>query len=47
LAKFKREAEVWITHLKPGEVELTMREIENLGHRSRPAMLLNNQEFNL
>lgn len=47
LAKFKRDAEVFITHLKPGEVEPTMREIENLAGRSCPAMLLNNQEFDL
>ena len=47
LAKFKREAEVFITHLKPGEVEPTMREIENLASRFRPGMLLNNQEFDL
>ena len=45
LAKFKREAEVFITHLKPGEVEPTMREIENLAGGLRPVMLLNNQEF--
>ena len=47
LAKFKLDAGVFITHLKPGEVEPTMQEIENLGYRLRPAMLLNNQEFNL
>lgn len=45
LAKFKREAEVFITHLKPGEVELTMQEIDNLADRTHPGMLLNNQEF--
>jgi hypothetical protein len=38
---------VFITHLKPGEVEQTMREIENLSSRSHPKMLLNNQEFDL
>ncbi|MDO8264653.1 MAG: 3',5'-cyclic-nucleotide phosphodiesterase [Gallionella sp.] len=43
LAKFKRDAEVFITHLKPGEVELTMGEIEECVRESRPKMLLNNQ----
>jgi ribonuclease BN (tRNA processing enzyme) len=47
LAKFKREAEIYITHLKPGEIELTMQKIENLAGRLRPVMLLNNQEFDL
>lgn len=43
LEKFKGEAEVYITHLKPGEVDLTMREIEQRVHRLSPKMLLNNQ----
>jgi ribonuclease BN (tRNA processing enzyme) len=47
LSKFKREAKVFITHLKPGEVECTMREIENIPGRLSPEMLLNNQEFDL
>jgi len=47
LVKFKREAEVYITHLKPGELELTMREIEDCVRGLRPKMLLNNQEFEL
>ncbi|MEO8331163.1 MAG: 3',5'-cyclic-nucleotide phosphodiesterase [Gallionella sp.] len=45
LEKFKREAEVFITHHKPGELELTMQEIEGCVHGIRPKMLLNNQEF--
>ena len=45
LAKLKREAEVFITHLKPGEVEMTMQEIESCFHGHSPKMLLNNQEF--
>jgi ribonuclease BN (tRNA processing enzyme) len=46
LVKFKRDAEVFITHLKPGELELTMTEIEDcVQGSSRPRMLLNNQEF--
>ena len=47
LAKFKREAEVFITHLKPGELELTMQEIEDCVGGLRPKILLNNQEFEL
>ena len=43
LAKFRRDAEVFITHLKPGEVELTMREIEDCVREPCPKMLLNNQ----
>jgi ribonuclease BN (tRNA processing enzyme) len=45
LAKFKLEAEVFITHLKPGELELTMRQVEDCVRGLRPKMLLNNQEF--
>ena len=45
LAKFKREAEIFITHLKPGELELTMREIEDCVLGLSPRMLLNNQVF--
>ncbi|NNM79439.1 MAG: 3',5'-cyclic-nucleotide phosphodiesterase [Gallionella sp.] len=45
LAKFKGDAEVFITHLKPGEVELIMREIDLTGQRLHPKMLLNNQIF--
>jgi len=45
LLKFRGEAEIYITHLKPGEVELTMRQIEKAVHGRTPRMLLNNQEF--
>lgn len=45
LEKFRGTAEVFITHLKPGEVELTMREIESAVHSRSPRMLLNNQQF--
>ncbi len=45
LDKFKHEAEVFITHLKPGELELTMQEIEDCVRGRHPQMLLNNQEF--
>ena len=47
LAKFKGDAKIFITHLKPGELELTMREIEDCVRGVPPAMLLNNQEFEL
>lgn len=45
LAKFKGEAEIFITHLKPGEVELIMREIDQTRQRLSPKMLLNNHIF--
>jgi ribonuclease BN (tRNA processing enzyme) len=45
LQKFRGGAEVYITHLKPGEVELTMRQIEKAVQGRSPVMLLNNQEF--
>jgi ribonuclease BN (tRNA processing enzyme) len=47
LVKFKRDAEVFITHIKPGELELTMQEIEDCVGGLCPKMLLNNQEFEL
>ena len=47
LSKLKIDAEVFITHLKPGESDLTMREIaeniEELGLKFCPKMLMNNQ----
>lgn len=45
LAKLKVPAEVYITHLKPGEVELTMREVEECAGKWRPRMLQNSQVF--
>ena len=45
LAKLKRKAEVYITHLKPGEIELTMQEIMECAGTYRPRMLENNQVF--
>ncbi len=45
LAKLERKAEVFITHLKPGEIELTMQEVEECAGRYRPRMLQNNQVF--
>jgi len=45
LAKLDLDPEVWITHLKPGEIELTMQEIEDGSRRHRPRMLQNGQVF--
>ena len=42
LAKLDLDPEVWITHLKPGEIELTMQEIEECAGAFRPRMLQNN-----
>ncbi len=43
LAKLERSCEIFITHLKPGEIELTMEEIEEYAGQYRPRMLQNNQ----
>jgi len=45
LAKLKRPAEIYITHLKPSEIELTMQEIEELPGDRRPRPLHNNHVF--
>jgi hypothetical protein len=45
LAKLRRPTEVYITHLKPGEVELTMQEILECAGAYRPRMLENGQIF--
>lgn len=45
LASLTREAELFITHLKPGQVELTMREIEDCVGRFKPRMLQDNHVF--
>ncbi len=47
LAKFEGSAEVYITHLKPGEIELTMQEIEECAGTLHPRMLQNDQVFEL
>lgn len=47
LAKLKRTVDLYITHLKPGQVELTMREIEEGVASFRPQMLQHNQIFQL
>ena len=43
LAKLERQAEIYVTHLKPGEVELTMQEVEECAGHWRPRALQNNQ----
>lgn len=47
LAKLERSAEIFITHLKPGEIELTMQEVEECAGQFKPRMLQNNQVFEL
>lgn len=43
LARLGRNAEIFITHLKPGEMELTMQEVESCVRGILPKMLMNNQ----
>jgi ribonuclease BN (tRNA processing enzyme) len=45
LAKLSRDAEIYISHLKPGQVELIMGEIEECAGNYTPRMLKNNQVF--
>ncbi|MBE0627733.1 MAG: 3',5'-cyclic-nucleotide phosphodiesterase [Burkholderiales bacterium] len=45
LTKLERSAEIFITHLKPGEIELTMQEVEDCAGQYKPRMLQNNQVF--
>lgn len=45
LAKMTATPEVYVTHLKPGEGALTMKEVGEAAGRWRPRMLENNQEF--
>jgi len=47
LAKLKRPAQIFITHLKPGEGALTMEEIEQVAGTYSPRMLHNGQVFEL
>lgn len=47
LRKLKRPAEIYITHLKPGEDALIMREIEASIGEYRPHRLINDQLFEL
>jgi ribonuclease BN (tRNA processing enzyme) len=45
LEKLKVPAEIYITHLKPGEIELTMREVEDCAGKWCPRMLQGSQIF--
>jgi ribonuclease BN (tRNA processing enzyme) len=45
LLKLRHNPEIYITHLKPGEIELTMQEIAECVHQFRPIMLQNGQSF--
>lgn len=45
LSKLKLPAEIYITHLKPGEIELTMREVEECAAKWKPRMLQHSQVF--
>jgi cAMP phosphodiesterase len=45
LGKLKLNPEIFITHLKPGEVELTMREISECVHGFSPRILQNGHQF--
>ena len=45
LKKLKLAPEIYITHLKPGEVELTMREISERVQLQKPKILQNGQMF--
>ena len=47
LEKMTARPEVFITHLKPGEGALTMKEVSEAAGRWSPRMLENNQEFSL
>lgn len=47
LGKLKREVEVFVTHLKPGEGPLTMSEVARDAARWNPQMLENGQVFHL
>ena len=45
LQKLEQNCEIHITHLKPGQIELTMEEIESCLGEFKPKMLQNNQLF--
>lgn len=45
LLKLQLDPEIFITHLKPGQGELIMREIEENSGRQRPRMLQTDQQF--
>jgi hypothetical protein len=45
LEKLEKDVEIYITHLKRGEAELTMREIKACVGKYNPRRLMNNQLF--
>ncbi|MBC7781483.1 MAG: 3',5'-cyclic-nucleotide phosphodiesterase [Proteobacteria bacterium] len=45
LEKLERPAEIYITHLKPGEYEVIMEEIQSCAGKFNPQMLLTFQQF--
>jgi cAMP phosphodiesterase len=45
LRKLERQCEIHITHLKPGQMDVTMAEIERCLSEFKPRMLRNNQVF--
>lgn len=45
LEKLERDCEIYVTHLKPGQIELTMEEIEDSLGDFKAKMLQNNQVF--
>jgi len=45
LRKLKHQPEIYITHLKPGEIELTMQEVSECVRGFTPIMLQNGQVF--
>jgi hypothetical protein len=47
LNSLQREVPLFITHLKPGQIELTMLEIEERIGEYKPRMLQSNQVFEL
>jgi len=47
LRNLRAAPEIFITHLKPGQIELTMAEIEDSIGERKPRMLQNNQVFEL
>jgi ribonuclease BN (tRNA processing enzyme) len=47
LAKLQHDPEIFVTHLKPGQIELTMQELEESVGSFRPRLLQNNLVFDL
>lgn len=45
LVNLQCQPELFITHLKPGQIELTMQELEECIDEFKPRMLQNNHEF--